>query len=91
MRFRIGCVPYLNAKPLVEWFHSPECDADAEVIYAVPSRLAAMLRAGEIDVCNCSIYEIYASARACVYFPNISIASDGGVGWEALDSFARSQ
>ena len=78
MSIRIGSVPYLNAKPLVDWFHSPECDADAEVIYAVPSRLAAMLRAGELDVCNCSIFETLRLPGLCV-IPNISIASDGEV------------
>ena len=48
MPLRIGSVPYLNAKPLVDWFHSGECDADVEVVYAVPSRLAEMLRRREL-------------------------------------------
>jgi chorismate dehydratase len=78
MRLRIGSVPYLNAKPLVDWFHSPNCDADVEVVYAVPSRLAAMLRAGEIDVCNCSIFESL-RLHGLSIIPNISISSDGDV------------
>lgn len=78
MKLRIGSVPYLNAKPLVDWFHSPECDADVELIYAVPSQLARMLRAGELDVCNCSIFEgLQQPGLALV--PNISISSDGPV------------
>ena len=78
MRLRIGSVPYLNAKPLVDWFHSPECDADVELIYAVPSQLAVMLREGEIDVCNCSIFESMRSPGLCVV-PGVSISSDGPV------------
>jgi chorismate dehydratase len=78
LRLRIGSVPYLNAKPLVDWFHSPECDADVDIIYAVPSRLAEMLRAGEIDVCNCSIFESI-RAPGLAIIPGISIASDGDV------------
>src|SRR5579871_4582488 len=78
MTLRIGSVPYLNAKPLVDWFHSAECDADVTVHYAVPSELAKMLRAGEIDVANCSIFEAF-QAPGLTLIPNISISSDGPV------------
>ncbi len=57
MKLRIGSVPYLNAKPLVDWFHGPECDADVEITYAVPSELARMLRNDLLDVANVSIFE----------------------------------
>ena len=75
---RIGSVPYLNAKPLVDWFHSPECDANAEVIYAVPSKLAEMLRAGELDVANVSIFEGLQNP-GLVLIPDISISAYGAV------------
>lgn len=82
MRLRVGSVPYLNAKPLVDWFHTQECttnvDGEVEVIYAVPSQLARMLRAGEIDVCNCSIFESMRAPGLRV-IPNISISSQGSV------------
>ena len=75
---RIGSVPYLNGKPLVDWFHSDAAEGDAEIVYAVPSQLAAMLRSGEIDVANCSIFEgLQQPGLALVR--NISISADGAV------------
>ena len=78
MKLRIGSVPYLNAKPLVDWFHSPECDADVEVIYAVPSQLAQMLRRDELDVANVSIFEAFQNP-ALTLVPGISISAYGAV------------
>ena len=75
---RIGSVPYLNGKPLVDWFHSGEAPTDVEIVYAVPSRLAAMLRAGDIDVANCSIFEGFQQPGLAL-IPNISISADGAV------------
>ena len=75
---RIGSVPYLNAKPQVDWFHSPECDADAQLNYAVPSRLAQMLRADELDVANVSIFEGLQNP-GLVIVPGISISAYGAV------------
>ncbi len=77
-KLRIGSVPYLNVKPLIDWFHSPDCDADAEVIYAVPSRLAQMLRNDELDVANVSIFEGLQNPEL-VLIPDISISADGAV------------
>src|SRR5689334_22995128 len=75
---RIGSVPYLNGKPLVDWFHTGEAEGGIEIEYAVPSRLAAMLRAGEIDVANCSIFEGLLQP-GLVLISNISISADGAV------------
>lgn len=75
---RIGSVPYLNAKPLVDWFHSPDCDASVEILYEVPSRLAEMLRAGELDVANVSIFEALQNPNL-VLVPHISISATGAV------------
>lgn len=78
MKLRIGSVPYLNAKPLVDWFHSAESDADAEIIYAVPSELAQMLRRGELDVANVSIFETFQNPELAL-IPDISISATGPV------------
>lgn len=78
MTLKIGSVPYLNAKPLVDWFHSPDCTEDVELVYAVPSKLAVMLRSGAVDVCNCSIFEGISRPGLCV-IPDISISSHGPV------------
>ncbi|HXG23288.1 MAG TPA: menaquinone biosynthesis protein [Chthonomonadales bacterium] len=75
---RIGCVPYLNAKPLIAWFHSRACDAEAEVIYAVPSELACQLRAGRLDVALVSTFELFRTPGLTL-IPNISISADGPV------------
>lgn len=78
MTLRIGSVPYLNAKPLVDWFHSPDCDSDAEIVYAVPSELARMLRAKRIDVANVSIFESFRNPNLVV-LPEMSISACGAV------------
>lgn len=75
---RIGCVPYLNAKPLIAWFHSRACDVEAKVTYAVPSELACQLRAGRLDVALVSTFELFRTPGLAL-IPNISIASDGPV------------
>jgi chorismate dehydratase len=78
MTIRIGSVPYLNAKPMVDWFHTSECDADAEVIYTVPSALAVMLQEGTIDVANVSSFEGFRNPNL-VIVPDISISAQAAV------------
>lgn len=78
MTLRIGCVPYLNAKPVIDWFHSPDCNADAEVSYAVPSQLAVDLREGRLDVALVSTVELF-RAPGLQVVPNISISANGVV------------
>jgi chorismate dehydratase len=78
MTLRIGSVPYLNVKPLVDWFHEAECDADVKVTYAVPSQLARMLREDLLDVANVSTFECL-RAPGLDLVPDISISADGAV------------
>ncbi len=78
MKLRIGSVPYLNAKPLVDWFHSAECNVDVELTYAVPSQLAQMLRHDELDVANVSIFEAFQNPGLTLV-PGISISAYGAV------------
>ncbi len=78
MTLRIGCVPYLNAKPLIDWFYEPECDADAIIEYEVPSRLAARLREGSLDVGLLSTFELFENPILTL-LPGISISADGPV------------
>ncbi len=77
-RPRIGCVPYLNAKPLIDWFHSPDCDSPAEVVYAPPSELACLLRESAVDVALVSSYEMFRNPRLKL-IPGISVSADGPV------------
>src|ERR1043165_8908308 len=77
-RIRIGCVPYLNAKPLIAWFHTKDCDADVELIYEVPSSLADGLRERRLDVALLSTFEIFRNPDLRIV-PGISISANGPV------------
>jgi predicted solute-binding protein len=55
-QFRVGCVPYVNARPLVAAFDQP--NEFVEVVYDVPSRLPALLDAGEVDAILVSSIEL---------------------------------
>jgi chorismate dehydratase len=75
----LGSVPYLNAKPLVAWFHTPDGKASGvEVLYHVPSRLARMVEAGEVACAMVSSIELFRHSD-WVAVPRIAIASTGEV------------
>ncbi|MFI5386560.1 MAG: MqnA/MqnD/SBP family protein, partial [Fimbriimonadales bacterium] len=57
MNYRIGCVPYLNAKPLVRLFEDMKGQVPVEVVYDVPSRLPDMLSTGEVQAIMVSSIE----------------------------------
>lgn len=46
-RYTVGCVPYVNAIPLVEMFEEMGAASPVRVVYDVPSRLPALLESGE--------------------------------------------
>ncbi|OAI38517.1 hypothetical protein AYO40_06620, partial [Planctomycetaceae bacterium SCGC AG-212-D15] len=72
----MGAVNYLNTKPLI---HDLEVLAPrAELILDVPSRLADLLAAGELDVALIPVIEYFRASNYSVV-PNISIASRGPV------------
>lgn len=70
-RYRIGSVPYLNARPLIE-------GANGNVLLDVPARLAARFAAGELDAALLPVYEAVARDRATIV-DDIAIASRGEV------------
>ena len=75
----IGSVPYLNAKPLIAWFQSPEGKrSGVEVVYDVPSRLARMVEAGEVACAMASSVELFRHADWKAV-QGIAIASTGTV------------
>ncbi len=47
MSYTVGCVPYVNAIPLVEMFEEMGAASPVKVIYRVPSKLPALLESGE--------------------------------------------
>ncbi|MBY0527245.1 MAG: menaquinone biosynthesis protein [Gemmataceae bacterium] len=73
---RVGAVNYLNTKPLI-------CDLEAlapniELMLDVPSRLADLLREGELDVGLIPVVEYFRAGNYSIV-PGISIASRGPV------------
>jgi chorismate dehydratase len=67
---RIGSVPYLNAKPLIEGLDG--------VVLDVPSRLTATFRRGELDVALLPSYEAARNSELAIV-PGICVGSPGPV------------
>ncbi len=57
MRYEVGSVPYLNAKPLVRYFEDLGDESPVKVTYEVPSRLPAMLASGQVQAIMVSSIE----------------------------------
>jgi chorismate dehydratase len=72
---RLGVVSYLNVEPMI---HGLGADPRFEIVPAVPSRVAEMLHAGEVDLGVIPSIEYASSDYAIV--PGICIASRGPVG-----------
>ncbi len=75
---RLGCLPYLNVKPLVYTLEYEGLPEGWELVYAPPSELAEMLLRGEIAAAPVSSFAtfVYPELDIC---PGICIASDGPV------------
>lgn len=77
-RYRVGCVPYLNGRPLVAWFHEGSGARYVDVVYAVPSELAIMLKYGQLDAAMVSSYETLENPETTI-ISDCAIAADGDV------------
>lgn len=77
-RFRVGCVPYLNGRPLVAWLEAPEYASVVELTTATPAVLAALLEAEALDVALLSSIEAFRRPGLGVV-DGICIASNGPV------------
>lgn len=64
---RIGCVPYLNAKPLIEGLEG--------IVFRPPARLAALLERGAADAALLPSLEVL--RRELAWVPGVAIASPG--------------
>jgi chorismate dehydratase len=69
--YRIGSVPYLNARPLTEGLGE-------RLVLDVPSRLAARFAAGELDAALVPVFEAVSGERALIA-GDMAIASRGEV------------
>ena len=70
-KLRIGCVQYLNAKPLIHGYDGP-------VVFDHPSALARDLSRGALDVALVPIFEALRDPRYLIA-DGVAIASDGPV------------
>lgn len=70
----IGCVGFLNSKPLIEGL---EGNADPAVRLDVPAALLTDLEHSEVDIALCPVIDYYLSTEPLVIVPVGCIASDG--------------
>lgn len=75
---RLGCLPYLNVKPLVYLLEHGGLPSGWELVYAPPSQLAGMLTRGEIAAAPVSSFATFIDPRLDIC-PGICIAADGPV------------
>lgn len=68
---RIGCVQYLNSRPLI-------CAYDGPVIFDHPSALARMLAAGELDAALVPVFEAVRDPRYLIV-DDVAVGCDGPV------------
>ena len=74
---RIGCVSFLNARPLIEGLEEKAESSGMALRFDVPSRLLGLLESGEVDVALCPVIDYYRSARALEIVPVGQIGSCG--------------
>lgn len=75
---RLGCLPYLNVRPLVYTLEQGGLPEGWELVYAPPSVLAGMLARGEIAAAPVSAFACYMNPSFGIC-PDICIAADGPV------------
>jgi chorismate dehydratase len=72
---RIGCVSYLNAKPLIDGIESVA--PEVPVRFDVPSGLLADLESGEVDLALCPVIDYFRSRVPLTIVPAGGIGCDG--------------
>ena len=78
---RIGCVQYLNSRPLIHCFRASKGGPPAagEVYLAHPGTLAARLREGALDAALVPVFEVLRSPERYRVVRGVAIASHGPV------------
>ncbi len=75
----IGCVPYLNARPLTRWLELAAAEhPEYELRYRVPSQLAKQMLAGRY-ACGMLSSVVLARNPHLSFVPDVAIASNGPV------------
>ncbi|MCH8273653.1 MAG: menaquinone biosynthesis protein [Armatimonadetes bacterium] len=85
-RRAIGCVPFLNAKPLIHYFSTPEAQGEVEVLFAPPSDLAEWVLDGRVDAALASSF-LALERPGLRAAPGVSISSTGPV--ESVRLFSK--
>lgn len=73
-QWRIGCVSYLNAKPVI---HGLDIQPGVSVRYDVPSNLLEALLAGQVDIALCPVIDYYRNQARLAVVPVGGICSAG--------------
>jgi chorismate dehydratase len=78
---RIGCVQYLNSRPLIHCLHASDgsLPGSGEVYLAHPGTLAARLREGALDAALVPVFEVLRSPERYRVVRGVAIASQGPV------------
>ena len=71
---RIGCVSFLNARPLIDGLESSD---DPLVRFDVPSHLLTDLEMGEVDIALCPVIDYQRSRKPLAIVPVGGIGCDG--------------
>ena len=71
---RIGCVSYLNAKPLIAGLDN---EPGIEVKPDVPARLLKDLESGEVDIALCPVFDFFNAKRPLALVPVGAIGCEG--------------
>jgi chorismate dehydratase len=85
MKPKLGCVPYLNATPLIAWFMKDGAE-EADIYFDQPSNLGRMVNFGALDAAIASSYFVLCDPELMVA-PSVSISSNGPV--ESVRLFSK--
>lgn len=85
-KYRVGCVSYVNATPLIWWFNHLGENSPVEVVFDVPSKLPGLLENGEVQAILVSSIDSILHPNRCV-LSNACIGSNGPV--ESVRLFSR--
>ncbi len=82
-RHVVGCVPYINARPLVRQFADT---GEVQVIYDVPSKLPALLDSGEAEAVLASAFDAISTPGRAIA-NGVSVGSQGAI--ESVRLFSK--
>lgn len=85
-KFRVGCVSYVNATPLIWHFNHLGENSPVDVVYDVPSRLPALLESGVVQAILVSSIDSILNPNR-VTLSDVCIGSNGPV--ESVRLFSR--